>query len=103
MKTSTLVISVASSAPATAEAIGIAVAGDGAIPKEIVLTRTQLSALGFEGKVGQTLVIPMAGTKFTIAVGIGEAGKADADVMRNAAAALARASSKVGCVSELFL
>lgn len=99
MKTSTLLISVASSAPATAEAIGVAVASDGAIPKEIILTRTQLNALGFEGKVGQTLVIPIAGTKYTIAVGIGEAGKADADVMRNAAAGLARASSKVGSLT----
>ena len=63
------------------------------------MTRDQLTALGFEGKLGQTLVLPSSKKQLTIAVGIGEAAKADEDVMRTAAAALARAASSVSSLT----
>ena len=81
------------------QAIGVAVPTDGAVSKQLGMTRDQLSALGFESKVGQTLVVPTGKAKQIIAVGIGESAKANADVMRLAAAALARAASKVSSLT----
>jgi len=81
------------------QAIGVAVPTDGAVSKQLGMTRDQLSALGFESKVGQTLLLPVSKSKQIIAVGIGESAKANADVMRLAAAALARAASKVSSLT----
>ncbi|MFM9122692.1 MAG: M17 family peptidase N-terminal domain-containing protein, partial [Actinomycetota bacterium] len=53
----------------------------------------------FEGKVGQALILPNSKKQLTIVVGIGESAKATADVLRTAAAALARASAKVASLS----
>ena len=52
---------VASKTPADVSAIGIAVSTDGAMPKEVSLSRKALEAVGFSGKVGQTSVIARAG------------------------------------------
>jgi len=81
------------------QAIGVAVPTDGAVSKQLGMTRDQLSALGFESKVGQTLLLPVSKSKQIIAVGIGESAKANADVMRLAASALARAASKVSSLT----
>ncbi len=94
MKTSQITFKVAKTSDSAAKAVGIAVASDGVVAKEVGMTRDQLAALGFEGKVGQTLVLPTSKTRQTIAVGVGELEKATPDVMRTAAAALARAVSK---------
>jgi leucyl aminopeptidase len=51
-----------------------------------------LARFGFEGKPGQSQVIPSEGGATLIAVGVGEADKVDTDVIRRAAAALARAA-----------
>ena len=99
MKTNQITFKVAKLEDPTAKAIGIAVSTDGAVAKELGMSRDQLTALGFDGKVGQTLLLPTSKTKLTIAVGIGEAAKANADVLRNVAAALARASAKVSSLS----
>jgi len=99
MKTNQITFKVAKLDDPTAKAIGIAVSTDGAVAKELGMSRDQLTALGFDGKVGQTLLLPTSKTKLTIAVGIGEAAKANADVLRNVAAALARASAKVSSLS----
>ncbi len=99
MKTSQITFKVAKTSDSAAKAVGIAVASDGVVAKEVGMTRDQLTALGFEGKVGQTLVLPTNKTRQTIAVGIGEAAKANADAMRTAAAALARASAKVASLT----
>ena len=99
MKTNQITFKVTKSSDSAAQAVGIAVASEGALAKEIGLTREQLTALGFEGKLGQTLLLPNSKKQMTIAVGIGEAAKANADAMRTAAAALARASAKVASLS----
>lgn len=90
---------VAKTSDSAAKAIGFAVASDGAVAKEIGTTRDQLAALGFEGKLGQSLILPNNKKQLTIVVGIGETAKANADVMRTAAATLARASAKVANLS----
>jgi leucyl aminopeptidase len=93
MKHSQLVVTVARETP-TAEAVGIPVTSDKAVPAELGVSRSQLTAAGFEGKVGQTLVVPSSGKATLIAVGVGEGNSATAHDLRNAAAALARAASK---------
>jgi leucyl aminopeptidase len=99
MKTNQLTIEVAKSGAKSANAVAFAVATSGVVPRELGMSRDQLAALGFDGKAGQTFVVPTGKKVLTIAVGIGEPAKADADVMRNAAAALARASVKVASLS----
>ena len=99
MKTNQITFKVAKLDDSAAKATGIAVASDGAVAKEVGMTRDQLEALNFEGKLGQTLVLPNSKKQLVIAVGIGEAAKANADAMRAAAAALARASAKVASLS----
>ena len=93
MKHAQLVVSVARETPA-AEVIGIPVTTDKSIPAELGVSRAQLAAAGFDGKVGQTLVVPSSGKSVLVAVGIGAANSATAHDLRNAAAALARAASK---------
>ena len=99
MKTNQITFKVAKVSDSSAKAFGIAVASEGSLAKEVGMTRDQLTALGFEGKLGQTLVLPNSKKQLTIAVGIGEAAKADEDVMRTAAAALARAASNVSSLT----
>ena len=99
MKTNQLTIEVSKSGVKSAGAQAFAVATSGTVPRELGLSREQLGALGFEGKAGQTFVVPTGKKVLTIAVGIGEPAKANADVMRNAAAALARACAKVASLS----
>ncbi len=99
MKTNQITFKVAKLDDSAAKATGIAVASDGAVAKEVGMTRDQLVALGFEGKLGQTLALPNSPKQLTIVVGIGESAKANADSLRNAAAALARASAKVASLS----
>ena len=55
MKTNQITFKVAKLEDPTAKAIGIAVSTDGAVAKELGMSRDQLTALGFDGKVGQTL------------------------------------------------
>ena len=83
----------ARSAPATATAVGYAVGSKGSVPRQLGMNRTALADTGFEGKPGQTLVIPSnEGT--VVAVGIGDAGELDVKGLRDAAAAFARSASK---------
>ena len=39
--------------PSTVKAVGVPVASEGAVPKEVSLSRTTLETLGFTGKVGR--------------------------------------------------
>ncbi|HEX3090124.1 MAG TPA: leucyl aminopeptidase [Ilumatobacteraceae bacterium] len=57
------------------------------------MNRAALAAAGFEGKAGQTLVLPSAAGPTQIAVGIGDE-RLTAATLRNAAAALVRAAGK---------
>ena len=64
--------SVSKSVPAKVAAIVIPIAASGPIPSGIGLNRTQLAALGFEGKTSQTHTLtPAAGklvTSFLLAL-----------------------------------
>jgi leucyl aminopeptidase len=93
LESSRATVSVARSVPSSATAVGIAVGSKGAVPRQIGLDRDALAAAGFEGKQGQTLVIPKEGKSVVIAVGVGDAGL-DVAKLRDAAAAFARAASR---------
>jgi leucyl aminopeptidase len=89
----TVTVTLARTAPKTVDTIGVPVAATGAVPRSLGLTRAALAGHGFEGKPGQTLVVPSAAGPTLIAVGIGD-GKLTAQLLRNAAAALVRAAGK---------
>ena len=89
-------INVSKTVPATAGAVGIPVGVDGAVPKELGFDRATLAAAGFEGEMGQSLVIPRAGGPALIAVGIGGRAERTLTTLRHAAAVFARAGSRYG-------
>ena len=89
-----IAIQVASSFPDNAAAIGIGVFQDGELPVEVGFSREQLTALKFDGKVGQTLYIPRPDGATLVVVGVGEAAKLTTASLRDAAAAFGRATSK---------
>ncbi|MGB8858214.1 MAG: leucyl aminopeptidase [Ilumatobacteraceae bacterium] len=95
--TATVLISRA--APKTADAVGVAVATSGTVPRSLGLNRAALTAVGFEGKLGQTLVVPSGSGPAQIAVGIGEPGSLTVHGVRTAAAALVRAAGKRAVVA----
>ena len=90
----TLTVDLARALPRSTEAIGIPIATTGPVPRNVGLSRAALAANGFEGKAGQTLVIPSTDGPTVIVVGIGERAALDAGGLRDAAAALARAAAK---------
>ncbi|MFI2753849.1 leucyl aminopeptidase [Cellulomonas sp. P22] len=70
--------------------LGVPVPSEGDVPAVLGLDREQLARWGFTGRTGQTLVLPRAeGT--LVAVGTGVPKELDAAVLRDAAAAYARA------------
>ena len=81
------------SVPTGVGAVGVAVGAKGAIPKSIGLDRATMASAGFEGKVGQTLVVPQRSGPTIVAVGTGDGVLTTAEV-RDAAAAFARAAGK---------
>ena len=85
-------VAVVRSAPRTAEAVGLAVAPSGPVPRQLGLNRAALEAHGFTGKVGSTLVVPNGGGPTLVAVGVGDAPTANQ--LREAAATFARAAGK---------
>ncbi|HEX6031327.1 MAG TPA: M17 family peptidase N-terminal domain-containing protein, partial [Tepidiformaceae bacterium] len=70
--------------------VGIPVGIQGDPPKELGLSRKELSNAGFEGQPGQVLVLPRPGAPVA-AVGVGNPDKLDASRLRAAAAAFSRA------------
>lgn len=90
---------VVAKSPATAKAVGIPVASEGALPKEVTLSRATLETLGFTGKVGQAYVVPAEKGAASILIGVGELSKLDTSALRKAAAALARAAASFESVS----
>ncbi|HQV57757.1 MAG TPA: M17 family peptidase N-terminal domain-containing protein, partial [Ilumatobacteraceae bacterium] len=73
--------------------VGYPVGTSGTVPKALGLNRAALTEGGFEGKVGQSLVIPNANGA-AIAVGIGDPANVTVDTLRTAASCLVRAASK---------
>ena len=90
----TATVQLARSVPKTVDAVGVPVGTTGTVPRSLGLGRAALAALGFDGKPGQTFVVPAANGPAQIAVGIGAPGAIDANGLRNAAAALVRAAGK---------
>ncbi|MDQ3470114.1 MAG: leucyl aminopeptidase, partial [Actinomycetota bacterium] len=87
-------VTVARSVPTDAGAVGVAVGPKGAVPRQLGLDRATLVALGFEGKVGQTVVVPRRDRPVVVAVGTGEPTELTVASLRDAAAAFARATAK---------
>ena len=90
---------VVAKSPAHAKAVGIPVSSEGALPKEVSLSRATLETLGFTGKVGQTYVVPAEKGAASILIGVGELSKLDTSALRKAAAAFARAAASFESVS----
>ncbi len=90
---SRVVLSVSSTLPPNATALVVPVAVAGAAPDELGVDRAALSAAGFDGRMGQTLVLPRADGPTLVAIGIGDASRLDTTALRDAAASFARASA----------
>ena len=90
---------VVAKSPANAKAVGIPVSSEGALPKEVSLSRATLETLGFTGKVGQAYVVPTEKGAASILIGVGELSKLDTSSLRKAAAAFARAAASFESVS----
>ena len=73
-------------------AVAVPVGTTGTVPRALGLSRAALTAAGFDGKPGQTLVIPAAAGATTIAVGVGDPSELTAATLRTAAAAAVRAA-----------
>ena len=56
----TVNVHLARSTPKAVEAIGVPVGAKGAVPRTLGLNRAALAAAGFDGKPGETLVVPSA-------------------------------------------
>jgi leucyl aminopeptidase len=80
--------------PTDVDVIGIPVYADLSSPEGAggPIDAAFLTRFGFEGKPGQSQVVPSGNGASHIAVGVGEVGKVDTDVIRKAAAALSRAA-----------
>jgi leucyl aminopeptidase len=89
----TLRLEVAQALPPAASCLEVLVAAGGAVSQELGVDWASLRALGFEGAVGQTAVLPRADGKVAVAVGTGAPEELDAARLRDAAAAFARASA----------
>ena len=90
----------AKSAPSKVGALVIPVASSGAIPAGVGLNRSQLSSIGFDGKVGQSTVLPAnARGTVRVLVGVGVTADLTANTLRNIAASAARACSKFESVA----
>ncbi len=83
----------AAATPEAATAIGVPVGTEGVAPAQLGVARARLAAAGFDGSIGSTLVVPTTDGATVVAVGIGGAGTLDANGLRNAAAAFARAAA----------
>src|SRR5215207_2356173 len=91
---SPITFDVARSAPRGAAALAIPVATDGPVPKALGIDRTGLATLGFNGELGQSLVVPLVndnGAGASIAVGVGARQELTTARLRTAAATAARA------------
>ena len=85
-------VSVATSVPAAASAVGVPVASSGPVPKELGADRRRLRTWGFDAAVGSTFVVPAADGRLHVASGVGNSSGLDGAAIRHAAAAFARAA-----------
>jgi leucyl aminopeptidase len=80
--------------PVAVDAVGVPVATTGPVPRVLHISRAALGDHGFDGKVGQVLVLPAAGRATLVAVGVGDPDQIGTGALRAAAAAFARAVAK---------
>jgi leucyl aminopeptidase len=80
----------AEAAPPDADALAVLVGSGGEVPSVLGLDRAALTAAGFSGEIGKTLLVPGGSGPLRVAVGLGEAP--DAAGLRDAAAAFANAT-----------
>jgi leucyl aminopeptidase len=85
-------IAVVDSVPTTASVVGVPVGSSGTVPDTVGVERAGLTASGFDGEVGQTLVVPRPDGSIVVAVGVGDPGELDAARLRDAAGAFGRAT-----------
>jgi leucyl aminopeptidase len=99
----TITFTAASELPADATVLGVPVFADLTTPEGsgARVDTGFLAAAGFEGKVGQSERLLATDGSVIVAVGVGDAASLDADTLRAAGAAFARAAgkAKVGAVS----
>ena len=96
----TIQFSVSTSSRSQAGAIGVPVGTDGPVSPKIGLNRKQLAERGFDGRVGQTLVLHgLGGASVVVAIGVGTGNSLTPNDARKAAAAFARAAGKVESLS----
>jgi leucyl aminopeptidase len=79
-RSAAVTIEVTRSVPPGAGTVGLPVAVDGAVPGELGLDRATLAALGFDAKVGQTLVVPRRDGPSFVTIGIGVQAEPDTRV-----------------------
>jgi leucyl aminopeptidase len=91
-RTAQVEIAVQPEVPAAAIVVAVPVRSSGPVPDELEFDRTALSRAGFEGKAGQTTVVPRRDGPTLVLVGIGEGADLDSAKLRDAAAAFARAA-----------
>jgi leucyl aminopeptidase len=80
--------------PETASAVGVPVPKQGRVPSLLGVDRKSLGTAGFDGSLGQSLVVPRSGGPTLVAVGIGDPAELDSAAVRDIAAAFARASER---------
>ncbi|GAA3859517.1 leucyl aminopeptidase [Leifsonia kafniensis] len=75
-------------------AIGFLIGTTGTVPAELGIDRDALVRAGFDGKAGQSLVIPQAAGPELVAVGAGDTAEQSEAALRDAAAVFARAARR---------
>src|SRR3954454_12556984 len=93
MSRMTVDVRVARTLPKVVDTVGVPVGTRGPVPRSLGLNRAALTAHGFEGKPGQTLLVPTAVGPEHDAVATGDE-LFETTILRNAAASLVRAAGK---------
>lgn len=81
------------------EAVGYAVGANGEGARALGVPFDALSRAGFEGKLGQTLLLPQAQGPALIALGVGAPEQQTLNALRDVSAALARAAHRYGRIA----
>ena len=95
----TATVLIARTTPKTVDAVAVPVGTTGTVPRSLGLNRAALAAVGFDGKLGQTLVVPSGTGPAQIAIGIGGPGEMTVETLRNAAGSIVRAAGKRAVVA----
>lgn len=88
------VVEVVPAASGDLQALGYGVGPDDDVPAALGVDRQVLAGAAFGGGVGETLLLPGSGTPLLVAVGIGPAAERTPATLRDAAAALTRATAR---------